>query len=191
MISVLWDALLGRGLADIAEPRILEPACGVGAFLTAMPPALRARAHITAVELDRCAAVMAGHIHPDITLHAGLGYETINVPDHSFDLAISNVPFGAIPVLDRELPPAFTRTVHDYFFGKTLRVVRPGGLIVFLTSWGTLDKASATVRRLLHAEAELLGAVSSAQWCLCGNLRLQQRGRSRDPAQAHHACGGG
>lgn len=158
VIRVLWDALLGRGLQDIAEPRILEPACGVGAFLTAMPPALRARAHITAVELDRCAAVMAGHIHPDITLHAGLGYETINVPDASFDLAISNVPFGAIPVLDRELPPAFTRTVHDYFLGKTLRVVRPGGLIVFLTSWGTLDKASATVRRLVHAETELLGA---------------------------------
>lgn len=158
VISVLWEALLQRGLADLAEPRILEPACGVGAFLTAMPPALRARARITAIELDRCAALMTAQIHPDITLHAGLGYETIPLPDAGFDLAISNVPFGAIPVLDRELPPVFTRAIHDYFFGKTLRVVRPGGLIVFLTSWGTLDKRSATVRRLLHAEAELLGA---------------------------------
>jgi type I restriction-modification system DNA methylase subunit len=114
VITTIWDALLQRGLADIAEPRILEPAAGVGAFLTAMPPALRARARITAIELDRCAALMSAQIHPDITLHAGLGYETINLPDASFDLAISNVPFGAIPVLDRELSPAFTRTIHDY-----------------------------------------------------------------------------
>jgi hypothetical protein len=114
VITTIWQALLARDLAAIAEPRILEPACGVGAFLTAMPPALRARARITAVELDTVAAKITAQLHPDITLHAGVGYETVGLAPNSIDLAISNVPFGAIPVIDRALPPVWCRTIHDY-----------------------------------------------------------------------------
>jgi adenine-specific DNA methylase len=125
-----------------------------------MPPKLRARAEITAVELDPVTARILGHIHPDIALHGGVGFERVDLPPNGFDLAISNVPFGDMAVHDPTIPAALRHQLHDFFFAKALRLVRPGGLVVFLTSWGTLDKqagprSAQLPRRAGHAAGRL------------------------------------
>jgi hypothetical protein len=130
----------------------------VGHFISAMPSELRARAEITAVELDPVTARILHHIHPDVTPHGGTGFERVDLPPNWFDLAISNVPFGDISVHDPHIPAALRAQVHDYFLAKALRLVRPGGLVVFLTSWGTLDKQARAVRTFLAEQATLLGA---------------------------------
>ncbi len=158
LIHAIWQAVLRLGLGDLAHPRIIEPAAGVGHFVSAMPPELRARAAITAVELDPVTSRILGHIHPDLTLHGGVGFEAVELPSNGFDLAISNVPFGELAVHDPTVPAALRSTIHDYFFAKALRLVRPGGLVVFLTSWGTLDKQAKAVRTFLAEQATLLGA---------------------------------
>ncbi|MEI8166285.1 MAG: class I SAM-dependent methyltransferase [Chloroflexales bacterium] len=141
----IGGAVTRLGLGALDRPRILEPAAGVGHFILTMPPALRAHAEITAVELDPTSARILGRIHPDVALHGGVGFEQADLPSGWFDLAISNVPFGEL-------------AVHDDFFAKALRLVRPGGIVVFLTSWGTLDKRSRSVRAHLAEHADLLGA---------------------------------
>ena len=158
LIHAIWQAVLRLGLGDLDHPRIIEPAAGVGHFVSAMPPELRARAAITAVELDPVTSRILGHIHPDLTLHGGVGFETVELPSNGFDLAISNVPFGELAVHDPTVPAALRSTIHDYFFAKALRLIRPGGLVVFLTSWGTLDKQAKAVRTFLAEQATLLGA---------------------------------
>ncbi len=158
VVQAIWRAVERLGIGTLPHPRIIEPALGVGHFISAMPPALRASAEITAVELDPLSARIARQIHPDITLHAGIGFEAVELPTNWFDLAISNVPFGDMAIHDPLVEPALRRTIHDYFFAKALRSVRLGGLVVFLTSWGTLDKATPTVRRFLATHTDLLGA---------------------------------
>jgi N12 class adenine-specific DNA methylase len=158
IVTAIWQAVVQLGLASIERPRILEPAAGVGHFISAMPPELRKRAEITAVELDPVTARILGYIHPDITLHGGVGFERVDLRPNGFDLAISNVPFGELCVHDPQVPAALRAQIHDYFFAKTLRLVRPGGLVVFLTSWGTLDKQARSVRSFLAEQATLLGA---------------------------------
>ncbi len=158
VVHAIWRAVERLGIMDLEHPRIVEPALGVGHFISAMPPALRARAEITAVELDPISARIARQLHPDLTLHGGVGFEAVDLPANGFDLAISNVPFGDLAIHDPVIDPALRRTIHDYFFAKALRIVRPGGLVVFLTSWGTLDKQTPTVRQWLARHATLIGA---------------------------------
>ena len=158
LVAAIWQAVEQLGLGSIEHPRIIEPAAGVGHFISVMPPELRERAEITAVELDPVTARILGHIHPDVTLHAGVGFERVDLPPNGFDLAISNVPFGELRVHDPQIPAALRGQIHDYFFAKALRLVRPGGLVVFLTSWGTLDKQARGVRSFLAEQATLLGS---------------------------------
>jgi N12 class adenine-specific DNA methylase len=158
IVAAIWQAVEQLGLGSLERPRIVEPAAGIGHFISAMPPTLRTRAEITAVELDPVTARILGHIHPDITVHGGIGFERVDLPPNGFDLAISNVPFGNMAVHDPLIPAALRYTIHDYFFAKALRLLRPGGLLVFLTSWGTLDKQARAVRSFLSEQATLLGA---------------------------------
>lgn len=158
LLHVIWQAVLRLGLDYLEQPRIIEPAAGVGHVVSTMPPELRARAEITAVELDPVTSRILGSIHPDLTLHGGVGFERVDLPPSGFDLAISNVPFGEMAVHDPSVPAALRHQLHDFFFAKALRVVRPGGLVVFLTSWGTLDKQARAVRAFLAEQATLLGA---------------------------------
>lgn len=158
LVSVIWQALLHLGLGALDRPHILEPTAGIGHFIAAMPADLRARSAITAVECDPLAARIFGYLHPDVTLHGGSRLEEVTLPSQSFDLVVSNVPFGHKPVNDPTLPAELRRTLHDYVLAKAMTLVRPGGLVVVLTSWGTLDKQTTTVRTALAAEATLLGA---------------------------------
>ncbi|MGI8436942.1 MAG: hypothetical protein ACR2NX_08575, partial [Chthoniobacterales bacterium] len=112
---------------------------------------------MTGVELDPVSAAIARHLYPDADIR-GQGFETTALPNESFDLAISNVPFGDYKLHD----PQFNDRnflIHDYFFAKAMEKVRDGGLIVFVTSKGTLDKIDSSLRDYLHARADLVGAI--------------------------------
>lgn len=158
LIQVLWQAVEQLGLATRDQPRILEPAAGVGHMISMMPPALRERAAITMVERDPVTSRILPHLHPDCTIHGGVGFEAVALPPGGFDLVITNAPFGDLPIHDPTMDAPLCRTIHDYFLAKALRLLRSGGLLVALTSWGTLDKQTRTVRTWLAQHADLLGA---------------------------------
>ena len=137
--------------------RILEPACGIGHFIGLMPEAIHRHSTITGVEIDPLTARIARALYPDADIRAQ-GFENAKLADGFYDVAISNVPFGDYPVHDPSLN-AYRFPIHDYFFAKTLDKVCPGGLILFITSRGTMDKLDSTLREYLAPKAELLGAI--------------------------------
>lgn len=138
------------------EGRILEPAMGVGNFFGMLPESMQ-NSRLTGVELDNITGRIAGQLYPDADIRIE-GFERTRFADNSFDVAISNVPFGEYKLHD----PRYEQhnlLIHDYFFFKALDVVRPGGIVAFITSKGTMDKANPTVRKYIAQRAELLGAV--------------------------------
>jgi N12 class adenine-specific DNA methylase len=152
VIRAMYAALEQFGFAG---GRVLEPACGLGHFLGLMPEAMRERSTFTGIEIDGLTTRLARALYPEADLRHSPFEETRLKPD-SFDLAISNVPFGDY----RPFDPRFPRLlIHDYFFAAALTWVRPGGLIAFITSRGTLDKQDAQLRELVAAQADLLGAI--------------------------------
>jgi adenine-specific DNA methylase len=138
---------------------VLEPSMGVGNFFGLMPESMK-DAKLYGVELDSVTGRIARQLYPqaDITV---AGFEKTNWPDNFFDVAVGNVPFGGYKVSDPKYDKGQTQSflIHDYFFAKTLDQVRPGGVVAFITSKGTMDKANPTVRKYLAERAELLGAV--------------------------------
>jgi hypothetical protein len=136
--------------------RVLDPCTGIGHFIGAMPEDIRTASDCTLVELNGTSAAIAKALYPDCTVLAQ-GLETTQLPEDHFDAVISNVPFGEYTVHD----PSFRSRaplIHDYFFEKATRLVRPGGLIAFITSTGTLDKLSKNVRMRLRSSCDLIGA---------------------------------
>lgn len=109
------------------------------------------------MEKDSISGRIAKLLYPqaEITIR---GFEETQFPDNFFDVAIGNVPFGDFRVYDNRYAK-YKFQIHDYFLAKALDKVRPGGIIAFITSKGTMDKANASVRRYLAERAELLGAV--------------------------------
>ncbi len=137
--------------------RILEPACGIGHFIGLMPEAMHRHSTITGVEIDPLTARIAKALYPDADIRAQ-GFESAQLADGFYDVAISNVPFGDYPVHDPRLN-AYRFPIHDYFFAKALDKVRPGGLVMFITSRGTMDKVNSTLREYLAPKSEFLGAI--------------------------------
>lgn len=137
--------------------RVLEPACGIGHFVGLMPEKLLRRSTVTAVEIDPLTARIAKALYPDADVRAQ-PFEQTKLADGFYDLAISNVPFGDYPVHDPRWN-TYKLPIHDYFFAAALEKVRPGGLVMFITSRGTLDKLDSTLRELLSQRTELLGAI--------------------------------
>src|SRR5439155_17006122 len=159
----MWQGLHTLGLGNLSVPRILEPAAGIGRFLGLQPTEIATRSDRTAIELDELTARLLKKLYPRTVVHE-LAFQDAPLRDGFFDVAISNVPFGDFAVADRAfLKPGMrflTRSIHNYFFAKALTKLRPGGVVVFLTSRYTLDAPSAEpVRRYLHEQADLLAAV--------------------------------
>jgi N12 class adenine-specific DNA methylase len=134
---------------------ILEPACGIGNFFGLLPDSMR-DSKLYGVELDSVTARIAKQLYPNADIQQ-TGFEKTQFSDAFFDAAIGNVPFGGFGVIDKRYKTDFH--IHDYFFQKTLDKVRPGGIVAFITSKGTLDKKNPEVRKYLAQRAELLGAV--------------------------------
>ena len=135
---------------------ILEPSCGVGNFL-GMKPEKLADSKIYGVELDSISGRIARQLYQQSSI-AVQGYEKTDLPDSFFDVALGNVPFGSFKVSDKRYD-RHNFLIHDYFFARTLDKVRPGGIIAFITSKGTMDKESIGVRKYIAQRADLLGAI--------------------------------
>ena len=137
--------------------RVVEPACGIGHFIGLMPNEMLRRSTVTGVEIDPLTARIARALYPDADIREQ-PFEKSKLADESFDLAISNVPFGDYPVHD----PRWNKykfPIHDYFFAAALKKVRPDGLLMFITSRHTMDKLDSTMRELLGDRTEFLGAI--------------------------------
>lgn len=152
VVSAMWSA--AKGLGFDGDGRVLEPGCGSGNFLGFAPSG----ASLTGVELDPTTAEIAQHLYGAIaTVHA-TAFEDLPAEDGSFDLVIGNVPFAKVVPHD----PRHNRgrhALHNYFLIKSLHLVRPGGLVVALTSRHTLDARNPSARREMAAVADLVGAL--------------------------------
>ena len=152
VIKAMYDAL---GKMGFQSGNILEPSCGVGNFFGCLPETMQG-SKLYGVELDSITGRIAQQLYPDAKIEIK-GFEKTSSKDF-FDVAVGNVPFGNYKVADRPFDK-YGFLIHDYFFAKTLEQVRPGGIIAYITSKGTMDKASPDVRRYIAQRAELLGAI--------------------------------
>jgi N12 class adenine-specific DNA methylase len=155
-ISAMWKAMQRLGLPEGSQ--ILEPSVGVGHFLGLMPESLMAHSHRTGVELDSVTARIAKKLYPDSTIFAK-GFEETALPENYFDAVIGNVPFGDYGVHDPSYPRNLTRSIHDYFFAKSLDKLRPGGVMALITSRYTMDRQDDKIRAYIAQRADLLGAI--------------------------------
>lgn len=135
---------------------VLEPSCGIGNFMGLVPESMNG-AKFYGVELDSVSGRIAQQLYQRSSI-AVQGFENTNLPDSFFDAAIGNVPFGQFKVPDKRYDK-HNFLIHDYFFARTLDKVRPGGVIAFITSKGTLDKENPNVRKYIAQRADLLGAI--------------------------------
>ena len=153
VIRGIYKALAQMGFT---QGNILEPSCGTGNFLGLLPTDM-AGSKAYGVELDSISGRIAGQLYQNASISVN-GFETVQMPDSFFDVAVGNVPFGDFKVLDKRYDKHHW-LIHDYFFGKTLDKVRPGGIVAFITSKGTLDKENSSVRKYLAQRADLIGAI--------------------------------
>ena len=153
VIKAIYNALKNMG---VEQANILEPSCGTGNFLGMLPQEMQS-SKLYGVELDSISGKIAKQLYQKANIKVE-GYEKADLPDSFFDIAIGNVPFGDFKVNDKRYDKN-NFIIHDYFFAKTLDKVRPGGVIAFITSKGTMDKASPEVRKYLAQRADLLGAI--------------------------------
>ena len=135
---------------------ILEPSCGIGNFFGLLPESM-AGSKLYGIELDSITGRIAKQLYQNANITIQ-GYEETALPDSFFDVAIGNVPFGDYGVADKRYDKNHF-LIHDYFIAKTLDKVRPGGIIAFVTSSGTMDKKNPSVRKYIAQRADLLGAV--------------------------------
>lgn len=153
VIKAIYTCLENIGFRN---GNILEPSCGTGNFFGLLPESFK-DSRLFGIELDGITGRIAKRLYPKASI-AVSGYEQTSLPDSFFDLAIGNVPFGGYGVADKKYDK-HKFLIHDYFFAKTLDKVRPGGIIAFITSKGTMDKQNPTIRQYIAQRAELLGAV--------------------------------
>ena len=153
VIKSMYEALDRLGYA---KGTILEPSCGTGNFFGLLPESMGA-SRLYGVELDPLTGEIAKQLYQRASITVE-GFEKTNLPDDHFDVVIGNVPFGEIRVNDSRYN-AHKFLIHDYFFAKALDKVRSGGVVAFITSKGTMDKASPEVRKYIAQRAELLAAV--------------------------------
>jgi N12 class adenine-specific DNA methylase len=166
VIEAMWQAIRGFGFTG---GRVLEPAAGIGHFIGAMPKDFAACSSITAIEIDH----LSGRIL--LALYAPSGadvriapFEKTSLPDNWFDLVIGNVPFGKYQVADQSNRTYAHYSIHNYFLGRALDLVRPGGLVCLITSSHTLESRQETVRRYLASQARLLGAIRLPKGAFAG-----------------------
>lgn len=154
IIRAMYSALQRFGFI---HGRILEPALGLGHFIGLMPDAMHGLSQVTGIEIDSVTARLAKMLYPDADIRHQ-PFEESKLADGYYDVAISNIPFGDYKPFDSRFKK-WSFVIHDYFFAKALDKVRPGGLILFVTSKGTLDKLDGALREYVSNQADLLGAI--------------------------------
>ena len=155
LVRALYDAIETAGFK---QGNILDPSIGSGHFIEAMPEEMRKNSHICGVDLDLLSSRLAKKIYPDVAV-TNAGFEDTSYEDGSFDLAISNVPFGNYHVSSDVSLRGQHFLIHDYFIAKMIHQVRPGGLVAVITSSGTMDKANPHLRKYIAQRADLICAM--------------------------------
>ena len=153
VIRAMYQALENLGFQN---GNLLEPSCGIGHFMGVKPESM-AGSRIFGVELDGISGRIAQQLYQTSSI-AVQGFEKTELPDSFFDVAIGNIPFGNFKLSDKRYDKN-NFLIHDYFFAKTLDKVRPGGIVAFVTTKGTMDKESPAVRKYIAQRADLLGAI--------------------------------
>ena len=153
VIKAVYQALENM---NFKTGNVLEPSCGIGNFMGLVPDSMNT-AKFYGVELDSISGRIARQLYQNSSI-AVQGFEETNLPDSFFDAAVGNVPFGQFKVPDKRYDK-HNFLIHDYFFARTLDKVRPGGVVAFITSKGTMDKENPTVRKYIAQRADLLGAI--------------------------------
>ena len=183
VITAIYKAMEQMGFK---EGNLLEPSCGIGNFIGMLPDSMQ-DSKIYGVELDTISAGIAQQLYQKTTI-AAQGFEETNLLDSFFDGVVGNVPFGDFKVSDKRYDK-HKFLIHDYFFAKSLDKLRPGGVMAFVTSKGTMDKETLAVRKYIAQRAELLGAIRLPNNTFKGNagtevvsdiLILQKRDRLID-----------
>ena len=166
VIKAMYDGLASLGFNG---GRMLEPSSGVGNFVGAMPAEMSAKVNSwTMVELDRITGLIAKYLYPNADVRIQ-GFENANIPDNYMDVAIGNVPFGDFGIVDRAYPKRITKSIHNYFFAKSIDKVRPGGIVMFITSSFTMNAKENAVRQYIMERADLLGAIRLPNTAFKGN----------------------
>ena len=153
VIKAMYEALDRLGFK---QGNVLEPCCATGNFFGLLPESM-GKAKLHGIEIDPLSGRIAKQLYQKASI-AIEGFEDTKLPDNHFDVVLGNVPFGEFKVEDSRYN-AQKFLIHDYFFAKALDKVRTGGVVMFITSKGTMDKASPEVRKYIAQRAELLGAV--------------------------------
>lgn len=147
-----------KGLSNIGFKggNILEPSLGIGNFIGNLPTDM-SKSNVYGSELDSISGKIAQYLYPESNIKVQ-GFEESKFSNNFFDVAIGNVPFGEFKVADREYDKN-NFLIHDYFFAKSIDKIRPGGVIAFITSSGTMDKKDDSIRRYIGSRCDLLGAI--------------------------------
>lgn len=155
LVQGMWRAVERMGFKGGA---ILEPSAGVGHFLGLQPGHLLDGSRRVATEMDAITAAIAKAVYPASDVRH-TPFQKATLPKNYFDVAIGNVPFGALFINDNRYPKHLRQFIHDYFFVRSLDLVRPGGLVAFITTKGTMDKADNRFRSYMAERADLIGAI--------------------------------
>jgi N12 class adenine-specific DNA methylase/GGDEF domain-containing protein/2'-5' RNA ligase len=154
LVRFMWDTMQRMGFK---AGTVFEPSVGTGNFLGMMPKAIRAKSNAVANELDTTSHAIAKLLYPEATIF-NKDFADLILPDNDVDLAIGNPPFGAYKLYDPKYK-SLNANIHDFFFVKSLDKVRPGGVLAFITSTGTMDKANSNIRTVLASKGNFLGAM--------------------------------
>lgn len=153
-VIAMWDMVKRMGFSG---GRVLEPSMGIGNFFGMMPAEVKSRSQLAGIELDNLTGAMAKLLYPDANIKI-MGYQESKTPDDFYDVVIGNWPFENTTIADRRYN-ALSPFLHDYFFLKALDQVRPGGLVVGITSSGTMDKKATNIRAALARKSELVSSI--------------------------------
>ena len=156
VITPMWQALERMGFKG---GRVLEPSVGTGKFLGFMPTALHDQSTLSGIELDRITGSIANRLYPDAEIDFPVGFQAFNGADNSYDLAIGNPPFGSQKLYDPDRRAISQFSIHNYFFAKSVALLKPDGILAMVVSSFMMDANTAKAREYLAARTELLMAV--------------------------------
>lgn len=188
VIASMWKAVQQLGFGS-RRMRVLDPSAGIGHFKSMTPPEIRDVIDWTEIELDSLTSQILRALHPSSTI-INDGFENANLPEGFFDIAISNVPFGDYGVSSKHVPRSLTHPIHDFFFANTWRLLKPGGVMFYITSRYTMDKQSTRLREWIAGRFDLLSAVRLPETAFLENagtkvitdvLLLRKRESMQDP----------
>lgn len=155
VVRAMWSGVQRLGFKG---GKVFEPGMGVGNFAGMMPADVAAATAYNGLELDHTTARIARLLYPKWGVRQD-DFTKAPLPKDTYDLVIGNPPFADIPI---KSDPEYAKhgfLLHDYFFAKSLDGVRPGGLLMFISSAGTMNKVDQAAREYLADRADLVGAI--------------------------------